>query len=185
MGIEPATFSRATIAEDTYTDDPRAYALNLLESGVLESPRAIRTSCRLPAPNNALLRRATRNFRCSFRPGPGAQAESLYLPSPELRLGDTFHVVRWLVAPDQPDRPSYPAPRDLLLRQVHAHLFCQVLRHERPYLSPPPVGVAPRERRRGDELRVLGEVAHHGVRVPAPPGIFERERREELLGPNL
>src|ERR671920_1153947 len=185
MGIEPATFSRATIAEDTYTDDPRAYSLNLLESGVLESPWAIRTSRRLPAPNHALLHRATRNFRCSFRPGPSAQAESRYLPFPELRLGDALHAVRWLLAPEQPDRPSYPIARDLLLCQVHADFFRQMVRHERPYVSPAPVGAAPRERRRGHELRIVGEEAHHGVGLPAPPGVFEGERREELLGPVL
>src|SRR5215217_5547502 len=149
--------------------------------GVLRSSRrTIRARCRLPPPNHALLHRATRNFRCSFRPGPGAQAESLYLPFPELSLGDALHAVHWLLAPEQPDRPSYPIARDLLLCQVHADFFRQMVRHERPYLSPAPVGAAPRERGRGYELRIVGEEAHHGVGLPAPPGVFEGERREEL-----
>src|SRR5215211_832403 len=116
------------------------YPRELRFNGVLRSSRrTIRARCRLP-PNHALLHRATRNFRCSFRPGPGAQAESLYLPFPELRLGDALHAVHWLLAPEQPDRPSYPIARDLLLCQVHADFFRQMVRHERPYLSPAPVG---------------------------------------------
>src|SRR5215208_1772563 len=146
--------------------------------GVLRSSRrTIQARCRLPPPNHALLHRATRNFRCSFRPGPGAQAQSLYLPFPELRLGDALHAVHWLLAPEQPDRPSYPIARDLLLCQVHADFFRQMVRHERPYLFPAPVGSAPRERGRGHELRIVGEEAHHRVGLPAPPGVFEGERR--------
>src|SRR5215212_4155875 len=154
--------------------------------GVLRSSRrTIRARCRLPPPNHALLHRATRNFRCSFRPGPGAQAETLYLPFPELRLRHALHAVRWLLAPEQADRPSYPIARDLLLCQVHADFFRQMVRHERPYLSPAPVGAAPRERGRGHELRIVGEEAHHSGGLPAPPGVFEGKRREELLGPVL
>jgi hypothetical protein len=82
----------------------------------LQRSWTIRARWRLPLPNHALLHRATRIICCSFRPGPGAQAESLYLPSPELRLGDALHAVRWLVAPEQPNGPSYPIARDLLLR---------------------------------------------------------------------
>src|SRR5215203_583920 len=60
---------------------------------------------------------------------------------------------------------------------LRAACFRQMVRHERPYLSPAPIGAAPRERGRGHELRIVGEEAHHGVGLPAPPGVFEGERR--------
>src|ERR671916_2807860 len=41
------------------------------------------------------------------------------------------------------------------------------------------------EWRQGSDLRVFGEEIGHGVQVPAPPGVLEGERREELLGPGL
>src|SRR5215217_6404512 len=53
-------------------------------------------------------------------PSPVAQAESLYLSFPELRLRDADRPVVGTVSPEQLNRPGDPIPRDLLLREVHA-----------------------------------------------------------------
>jgi hypothetical protein len=53
---------------------------------------------------------------------PGAQADGLNLPFPELRLRDALRPVGRTVAPEQPNRPGDPVSRDLLLREVHADI---------------------------------------------------------------
>src|SRR3712207_6017577 len=139
----------------------------------------------LRAGNGAACCAQAHRLRPSLRSPFGVQAKSLYLSSPELSLGDALQSVGGLVAPEHPNGPGYPILRNLLLRQVYPDFFRQVLRHELSYLPLPPVGTMAWEWRQGGDLRVFGEEISHGVRVPAPPGVLEGERREELLGLGL
>ena len=87
--------------------------------------------------------------------------------------------------PEGLDGPGDPVAGDLLAGRVDVQAGGQVLAHEPADLAPAAEAALVGERRRRDQLGVVGEAGQHGLGVAPPPGGLEGQRGQELRRPGL